>query len=98
MNSSIDKINKFIDKTFLSLTLNKEVFLIKLKYKEYKVILSSLTNNYFLIICSTAEGYYGSTIYQKDMINLIDNNYSASLSSNNLFNDIINLIYNLKSK
>ena len=37
MNTNIDKINEFIEKTFNSLTTKKESFNIKIKYKDYNL-------------------------------------------------------------
>ena len=85
MNTNIDKINEFIEKTFNSLTTKKESFFFKIKYKDYKLTISFLNNYYILFTCSTNTDYYCSSIHQKDLEQSFLNNDNKKI-------DLISLI------
>ena len=85
MNTNIDKINEFIEKTFNSLTTKKESFNIKIKYKDYNLTISLLANNYILFTCKTHSDYYCSSISQKNL-------YQSFLNKDNEQIDILSII------
>ena len=73
MNTNIDNINEFIRKTFDPLTTRKESFTLKLKQKDYKLIISFLQNNYILFTCSSNFEYFGNSMHKNDVNNSFQN-------------------------
>ena len=69
MNTNIDNINEFIRKTFDPLTTRKESFNIRLNYKEYKLTISFLQNNYILFTCKSNFDFYGNSLHKNDVNN-----------------------------
>ena len=90
MNTNIDNINEFITKTFNSQTRKKESFIIKLKYKEYKLTISFLENNYILFTCSTNSEFYFASIHEKDLYKSLLNINNINITNSQ--NDFISLI------
>ncbi len=82
-------ITEFMEKYFSPLTIKKEIFIIKLKIKEYKITISFLENGSIIFACETNIEYYLASILKNELYNFFSN---KKINITNSYDDFISLI------